>query len=83
MAKVIFILPSISSGLEFWSANHTSTCESSKLKVFNNKNVLGKTSNNKLNDLLVVSNKCIQDSWIMLIINVDNIAMDIYFFSNF
>ena len=42
MTEEIFILSSISSGLEFGSVNHTSTCESSKLKVFKNKNVLGK-----------------------------------------
>ena len=30
------ILSSISSGLEFWSVNHTSICESSELKGFKN-----------------------------------------------
>ena len=32
----MFILSSISSGLEFWSVNHTSIYENSELKVFNN-----------------------------------------------
>ena len=36
MAKVIFILSSISSGLEFWSVNHTSIYENSVSEVFEN-----------------------------------------------
>ena len=32
--KIIFILSSTSSGLEFWSLNHTSIQENSELKVF-------------------------------------------------
>ena len=32
----MFMLSPISSGLEFWSANHTSINESSELKVFDN-----------------------------------------------
>ena len=32
----MFILSSISSGLEFWSVNHTSIYENSELKVFKN-----------------------------------------------
>ena len=32
----MFILSSISSGLEFWSVNHASIYENSELKVFNN-----------------------------------------------
>ena len=32
----MFILSSISSGLEFWSVNHTSIYENSELRVFKN-----------------------------------------------
>ena len=41
----MFILSSISSGLEFWSVNHTSIYENSELKVFKNMKFLGKMSN--------------------------------------
>ena len=30
----MFVLSSISSGLEFWSVNHTSTYENSESKIF-------------------------------------------------
>ena len=46
----MFILSSISSGLEFWSLNHTSIYENSKLKVFENIKFLGEVSDNWLND---------------------------------
>ena len=36
MTKVMFILSSVSNGLDFWSVNHTSRYENSKLKVFKN-----------------------------------------------
>ena len=55
----MFTLTSISSALEFWSVNHTSIDENSELKV-------SKLSNNRPKN----KNKCIQDSWIMLIIIV-------------
>ena len=48
---MIFILSSISSGLEFWSINHTSMYENSWSKVFKNIKFLGRICNN---------------SWIML-----------------
>ena len=32
----MFVLSSISSGLEFWSVNHTSVYENSESKVFKN-----------------------------------------------
>ena len=48
----MFILSSISSGLEFWSVNHTSIYENSELKVFKNIKFLGEISNNWSNDLL-------------------------------
>ena len=35
----MFVLSSISAGLEFWSVNHTSTYENSESKVFKNINV--------------------------------------------
>ena len=49
---MIFILSSISRGLEFWSANHTSIYESSESNVFTNIKFLGEISNNWPNDLL-------------------------------
>ena len=48
----MFILSSVSSGVEFWSVNYTSVYESSELKVFKNIKFLGEISNNWLNDLL-------------------------------
>ena len=60
---MIFILPSISSGLEFWSVNHTSIYENSESKVFKNIRFLGKISSDWPNDLLginVYKNECIQ-----------------------
>ena len=48
----MFILSSISRGLELWSTNHTSTYENAKSKVFKNIKFLGQISNNWPNDLL-------------------------------
>ena len=48
----MFILSSISSGLEFWSVNHTSIYENSESNVFKNRKFLGEISNNWPNDLL-------------------------------
>ena len=53
----MFILSSISSGLEFWLVNHTSIYESSELKVFENIKFLGEISNNSWNDI-IVTNTC-------------------------
>ena len=36
ITKVMFILSSISGGLEFWSVKHTSIYEKFELKVFEN-----------------------------------------------
>ena len=41
----MFILPSISSGLEFWSVNHTSIYGNSRSKVDKNIKFLGALSN--------------------------------------
>ena len=49
---MIFILPSISRGLEFWSVSHTSIYENSELKVFKNINFFGEVSSNWPNDLV-------------------------------
>ena len=35
----MFILPSISRGLDFWSVNHTSIYENSESNVYKNKNL--------------------------------------------
>ena len=48
----MFSLSSISSGLEFWSLNHTSISQNSEIKVFENIKLLGEISNNWSNDLL-------------------------------
>ena len=52
MTKVMFIIFSISRGLEFWSVNHTSIYESSKLKVSKIIKFLGEASHNWPKDLL-------------------------------
>ena len=48
----MLILSSISSGLEFWSVNHTSIYENSESKVFKNIKFLVEIPNNWPNDLL-------------------------------
>ena len=68
----MFILSSISSGLKFWSVNHTSVNENSELRVFKNIKVLGKISSNLPNDLLRTN---VYKTWTMLIIVVDNITV--------
>ena len=47
----MFILSSISRGVEFWSLNHTSIYENSESKVLKN-NFFGEIYNNRSNDLL-------------------------------
>ena len=47
----MFILSSISNGLEFWSVNHTSIYENSESKVFKSIKFLGEISNNWPKDL--------------------------------
>ena len=42
----MFILSSISRGLEYWSVNHTSIYENSQSKVFKNMKCLREISNN-------------------------------------
>ena len=69
----MLILSSFSSGLEFWFLKHTSIYENCESKVFKNINFLGEVSNNLTNALL--GTKCIRDSWILLIIAVNNITM--------
>ena len=48
----MFILTSISNGLEFWSVNHTSIYENSESKLLKNVKFLGEISNNLPNNLL-------------------------------
>ena len=48
----MFVLSSISSGLEFWLVDHSSICENSESKVFNNMQFWGEISNNWQKDLL-------------------------------
>ena len=52
MTKVIFLLSCISSGVEFWSKNHTSPNENSELKIFKEIEFFGEISNNWPNDFL-------------------------------
>ena len=52
---MIFILSSMSSGLEFWSVNHTSIYENSELNVIKKIKFLGETSINWPNDLLGIN----------------------------
>ena len=49
---MIFILSSISSGLEFLSVNHTSICENSESNVCKNIKYSGEIFNNWPSDLL-------------------------------
>ena len=49
---MLFILSSISIGLEFWSVNHTSIYENSESKVIENMTFSGEISNKWPNDFL-------------------------------
>ena len=49
---MLFILSSISVGLEFWSVNHTWIYENSESKVIENMTFSGEISNKWPNDLL-------------------------------
>ena len=49
---MIFILSSISSGLEYWSVNHTFICENSESNVFKIIKFSGEIFNNWPNYLL-------------------------------
>ena len=61
---MIFILPSISSVLEFWSVNYTSIYGNSELKDFEKIKFLDETFSNWPNDLLqarllnIADNRC-------------------------
>ena len=48
----MFMLSSISRGLEFWSVNYTSICKNSESNVFKNIKFSGEISNNWPKDLL-------------------------------
>ena len=52
VGKMVFILSSISRGLEYWSVNHTSIYENSESNAFRNITFFGKKSSNWPNDLL-------------------------------
>ena len=51
----MFILSSVSEGLEFWSGSHTSIYENSELNVFEIISFLEEISSNWPNDLLGTS----------------------------
>ena len=60
----MYILSTISKGLEFWSVNHTSIYENSESKVFKNIQFLCEISNNWPNDLLGINvYKTIEFCW--------------------
>ena len=67
----MFILSSVSRGLELRFVNDASIDENSQSNVFKNVKFLGEISNNGPNDFLV-SNRCIQHSWFLFIIIIDN-----------
>ena len=73
MTKVMVILCSICSGLQFWSVNHTLLDENFDLKVFKNIKFLGEIFDNWPKDLS--GKKSIQDFWILLIITLHKITM--------
>ena len=52
MTKMMSILCSISSGLEFWSVHHTSIYENSEIKVFKDIKSFVEIYSNWPNDLL-------------------------------
>ena len=61
---MIFVLSSISSGLEFWSVNHISMYENSELNVFLKIHFLGEISSNWPNDLLGINvYKILESCW--------------------
>ena len=60
----MFILSYLSSGLEFWSVNHTSISEKSWSKLYQNITFLGEIANNWSNDLLIINvYKNIEPCW--------------------
>ena len=60
----MFILSSISRGLEFWSVKHTSIYENSESKVSKNIKLLGEICNNWPNHLLGTNlYKTIKSCW--------------------
>ena len=61
---MIFILSSISIGLELWSVNHTSIYENSELKAFKNIKSFIEISVNWPNDLLEINGyKTLESCW--------------------
>ena len=73
MTKVMVILSSTCSGLQFWSVNHTLLDENFDLKVFKNIKFLGEIFDNWTKDLS--GKKSIQDFWILLIITLHKVTM--------
>ena len=69
----MLVLSSISSGFGFWSVNHTLIYENFELIVSKNIEFFGKIS--KVTNWFI-RDKCLQDSWIMLIVFANNITTD-------
>ena len=60
----MFIFSPVSSGLEFWSVNHTSIYKNSEWKVFKNIKCLVEVSCNWPNDLLeTIVYKTLESFW--------------------
>ena len=73
MTKVNFILFFISSSSLLWSVNRTSINENIELNALENKKLIGDNSNNWPNDLFGTN---LQSTCILLVIIVNNVAMD-------
>ena len=64
----MFILSSISRGLEFWSVSHISIYKNSESKVFKNIKFLGEISNNWPNDFFEINGcKNLESCWYSLL----------------
>ena len=69
----MFTLPSISSGLELWSVNRTLIYENSESEVFENIIFFVKYL---VIDKMAYLEQTYKDSWILMIIIIENITMD-------
>ena len=72
----MFILSSISRGLEFWSVNHTSLYGNSELKFSKDIKFFSEISNNSPNDLLGTNvYKTLASCWQLLLTIYDNVLI--------
>ena len=60
----MFLVSSISSGLDFWSVNYTPLYENFESNIFKNLKILGEISNNWPKDLLGTNvHKTLESCW--------------------